>query len=147
MKNARRTGSTQLPILRDVNRLLLKTERAVHAFPRYHKYTIGNELRTPAMRLCRLLTRAIAAADEKRLCYVQQLVDTIGDLKIAIQPAKELKAFSGFNTFQRQAELVVAIGKQGGAWLRHLCRPFRRKSGGYIVAGGPRPVLAQITGE
>lgn len=37
-----------------------------------------------------------------------------------IQLAKEIKAFKNFQQFQVVSELVVLIGKQGGAWCRQL---------------------------
>jgi len=47
-------------------------------------------------------------------------LEAVDDLKITIQLAKALQVFSSFTAFQRVAELAVAIGKQGGAWMRHL---------------------------
>ncbi len=46
------------PILRLVERLLVELEEAVRRFPRYHKYTLGSELRTQAMRIACLSHRA-----------------------------------------------------------------------------------------
>lgn len=54
-----RTGSIALPIWRDANRLFLDIETAVRAFSRYHKYTVGHELRSLAMRVCRYLARML----------------------------------------------------------------------------------------
>jgi len=34
-----------MPLWRDANRLLLAIEEAVRHFPRYHKYTLGTDLR------------------------------------------------------------------------------------------------------
>ena len=44
-----------LPIWRDANRLLLAIEQAVRQFTRYHKYTLGTELRRQAMPVCGLI--------------------------------------------------------------------------------------------
>jgi hypothetical protein len=41
--------------------LALHLEQAVRRFPRYHKYTLGTELRQAAQRLCRLVGRAGSA--------------------------------------------------------------------------------------
>ena len=113
-QHTRHPGSTRLPIWRDANRLLVEIETAVRAFPRYHKYTVGSDLRVLAMRVCRLLARALAATGEERLASMRQLLDTVGDLKITIQLAREVQAFAGFAAFERSATLAVAIGKQGG---------------------------------
>ncbi len=48
----------QIPIWRDANRLLLEVEQSVRHFPRYHKYTLGTEMRQQAMTICRLISRA-----------------------------------------------------------------------------------------
>ncbi|MFY9329423.1 MAG: hypothetical protein WAO76_15615 [Georgfuchsia sp.] len=37
------------PIYRDIRRLLVMTEQLVRCFSRYHKYTVGTDLRTQAM--------------------------------------------------------------------------------------------------
>ena len=47
-----------LPTWRDANRLLVAVEQAVRLFPRYHKYTLGTELRQQVMQMCRLIMRA-----------------------------------------------------------------------------------------
>ena len=112
--------SMRLPIWRDAKRLLLEIEIAVRGFPRYHKYTLGTEMRTQAMRVCQLLSRAIAARGQRRIDAVRRLLEALDDLKIAIQLARELKAFSSFSVFQRVVEWAVRTGKQGGAWLRRL---------------------------
>jgi hypothetical protein len=104
-----------LPIWRDANRLLLAIEQAVRAFPRYHKYTLGTELRRQAMQVCRLIMRAADQRAEQAR-WLGQLVVAIDDLKLSVQLAKELEAFRHFQEFQTVAELAVAVGKQCGGW-------------------------------
>ncbi|MCI5163668.1 MAG: hypothetical protein D3917_16960 [Candidatus Electrothrix sp. AX5] len=57
----------RLPIWRDANRLLLELEQAVRQFSRYHKYTVGTDLRRQAMYICRMLVRSLSAAEGQRL--------------------------------------------------------------------------------
>ena len=46
--------STPLPpIYRDIRRLLVHTEEMVRCFARYHKYTVGTDLRSQAMSMMR----------------------------------------------------------------------------------------------
>lgn len=131
MNNAVNGGNpARLPIWRDAQRLLLEIELAVKAFPRYQKYTLGSDLRRQAMDLCRLLARAVSSTGSDRPARVRALLNQVDDIKITIQLAKELKAFNNFATFQRIVELAVSIGKQGGAWQRHLTRS----------GAGPAPV-------
>jgi hypothetical protein len=91
-----------LPIWRDANRLLLAIEQAVRQFPRYHKYTLGTELRRQAMQVCRLIMRAADQRAEQAR-WLAQLVVAIDDLKLSVQLAKELEAFRNFKQFQTVA--------------------------------------------
>ncbi|MCL4758068.1 MAG: four helix bundle protein [Rhodocyclaceae bacterium] len=107
------------PLWRDASRFLVEVEQAVRRFPRYHKYTLGAELRTQAMNVCRLVARAAQANEAgERERLVGQLVWQIEDLKMSVQLAKELEAFASFAQFQRLAEQAVALGKQSGGWWK-----------------------------
>ena len=103
-----------VPIWRDANRLLLSVERVVRRFPRYHKYTLGSELRQQAMLICRLIHRAW----RERQWVCRWLVRAIDDLKLQLQLAKELALFQHFAEFEQLAGLAVEVGKQSGGWLR-----------------------------
>ena len=61
------------PIWRDAQRLMVLVEEAVRRFPRYHKYTLGSDLRRQAMHLCRLVNRAWRDS-RGRQRHVEQLV-------------------------------------------------------------------------
>jgi hypothetical protein len=108
------------PLWRDANRLLVCIEEAVRRFPRYHKYTLGTDLRRQAMGICRLIIRAVGAPKAQRRAQVQRLVHAVDDLKVLIQLGKEVQAFRGFGEFQVIVELAVAVGRQAGGWLKHL---------------------------
>jgi hypothetical protein len=108
-----------LPIWRDANRLLLAIEQAVRQFPRYHKYTLGTDLRRQAMTLFRLILRASDKGEDQGE-HVARVLDAVDDLKLQIQLGKELQAFQGFGQFQAIAELAVAVGKQRGGWRKRL---------------------------
>jgi len=108
-----------LPIWRDANRLLLTIEQAVRGFPRYHKCTLGTELRRQAMQVCRLIMRAADQRAEQSH-WLQQQVMAVDDLKLSVQFAKELEAFRSFQEFQAVAEFAVAVGKQSGGWRQRL---------------------------
>ncbi len=109
------------PILRDANQLLLETEQIVRHFPRYHKYTLGSELRTQVFKINQLLARAWQYKEQTQY-YLQRVIRAIDDLKIQLQLAKELQVFRNFAEFQRLAELTISLGKQSGGWLRRLAK-------------------------
>lgn len=119
----------QFPIWRDANRLLLAIEQAVRRFPRYHKYTLGTDLRHQAMRLCRLIHRAFAAGNDQSQ-QVEEIVTAVDDLKLSIQLGKELAVFQSFSEFQAITELTVAVGRQSGGWRKRLRRQDFRATGG-----------------
>ena len=115
------------PLWRDANRMLVLIEEAVRGFPRYHKYTLGGDLRRQAMRICRRIGRAWQARDEGRARQVAGLVADVDDLKLLIQLGKEVRAFRSFSEFQAAAELAVQLGRQSGGWLKRASnRPETR---------------------
>ena len=119
----------QFPIWRDANRLLLVIEQAVRRFPRYHKYTLGADLRRQAMDLCRRIHRALAASDNQA-DKVSAVIAAVDDLKLSVQLGKELAAFRNFQEFQTIVELAVSVGRQGGGWRKRLRRQVSGASRG-----------------
>jgi len=109
----------QMPLWRDANRLLLLIEDAMRKFPRYHKYTLGSDLRKQAMNICRWIARAVHDRGG-RTQHIKRLIFCIDDMKVLIQLGKELKAFQNFKVFQVLAEISVGLGRQSGGWQRRL---------------------------
>lgn len=68
------------PIYRDIRRLLVLTEEVVRRFARYHKYTVGADLRTQAMRMMRGVNRACFDT-ERQARLIQALVWLVDDYK------------------------------------------------------------------
>jgi hypothetical protein len=127
-----------LPVWRDANALLLAIEQAVRQFPRYHKYTLGTDLRRQAMGICRLIVRAYN--DKPRQAeQVRRLVLAVDDLKVLIQLGKELQAFRRFDEFETIARLAVDVGRQCGGWHRQSAA--RRAPAGDRLAGAGSPAL------
>ena len=110
------------PIYRDSRRLLVHTETMVLHFARYHKYTVGTDLRRQAMHIMRGVHRA--CYDRERVTeHLRQLVWQIDDYKLTLQLAMEIGAFTHgakgqahFASFEAAADLVAGIGKQCGGW-------------------------------
>ncbi len=131
----------ELPIWRDANRLLVAVEQSVRHFPRYHKYTLGSEMRRQAMNICRLIQRAWFEQRQRKnhatsvelQANLDRLIYAVDDLKLQLQLAKELQVFRDFTEFQRLAELTVSVGKQSGGWRKR--------------ATGRRPEVAQNNGR
>ena len=129
----------QLPLWKAAMDLAVHLEQAVRRFPRYHKYTLGTDLRRCAQRLCRLVTRAAQAGAAQRLAVLDELVLTVEEMKTLLTLAQETRAFANFNEFATATELTVGLGKQSGGWRRRV-RPdaFIHSAPGAAVPGAMR---------
>lgn len=71
-------ANTLPPICRDIRRLLVHTETMVRRFSRYHKYTVGTDLRQQAMRMARGVHRACyereRQAEHVRALYLVSII-------------------------------------------------------------------------
>ena len=109
-----------LPVWKAAMDLAVHLEHAVRRFPRYHKYTLGTELRQTAQRLCRWVARANNASGEARYKALDQLVLAVDEMKTLLTLAQEMQAFANFNEFAQATDLVVVLGKQSGGWRRQV---------------------------
>lgn len=108
------------PIQLQAQQLLFEVEAAVRHFPRYHKYTLGSEMRLTALRIMQCIQRALSRKSKRRM--VQRLSETIDDMKTQVLLAKQLGCYGSKHTFSRLTELVVNLGKQSGGWLKRLTK-------------------------
>ena len=76
------------PIYRDAKRLLIMIEQAVMSFARYHRYSIGADLRQQAIKVLRLVHRALREKSQQTK-HVKNLVWALDDLRLSLQLAKE----------------------------------------------------------
>ncbi len=113
-----------LPIYKKAYDLTVYFEKIVRSFSRYHKYTLGSELRGLSREVLRLIRRANDAGD-KTLLLLQNR-EKLEDLKIAVRLCKDLQAFNNFNSFQYSINEVVGLCKQNEGWLKAALQ----KSGG-----------------
>ena len=116
---------SHLPIWKAAMDLAVHLEHAVRRFPRYHKYSLGQDLRQCARRLCRLITRANEARMPQRAKVLDELVLTVADTKTLLTLAQETRAFGSFNEFAVAADLAVSLGKQSGGWRQGAARKAR----------------------
>jgi hypothetical protein len=96
--------------------LCLYLEQVVHQFSRYHKYTLGADLRDSAGRALRLVVRANARRD--RAPVLLELREELEELKVLLRLGQDVKAFVNFNSFEHAITQVVEIAKQNEGWLK-----------------------------
>lgn len=111
----------ELPIFKSALDFAVYIETIVRHFERYHKYTIGVDLRQHSKTMLYCVHRANASKDN-RLELLEQLRDTCEEMKMLLRIAKELKAFNSFNSFEHASKLVVSICAQAQSWLNASAR-------------------------
>jgi hypothetical protein len=105
-----------LPLYQAALDLAVHLEGAVRRFARYHKYTLGTELRQCAQHLCRLATRAAQCGAQQRPAVLGELVLAVEDMKTLLAQAQQTRAFTHFNDFAQATEITVSPGSQW-RWL------------------------------
>ena len=105
-----------LPIYKKAFDLAVHFEKVVAGFSRYHKYTLGIELRNRSREIVLLIIRANSSRD--KTSHLMQLRNDLEELLLLVRLCKETKAFKSFKSFQFAAEEVTAISRQNEGWLR-----------------------------
>ncbi len=105
-----------LPIYKKAMELSVFVEKSVRDFSRYHKYTIGSDLRDKSRELVVKIVKANSTRE--KLPLLTELRDQAEELKIICNIGKEVGAFKSFKQFQKTAELIVNICRQAEGWLK-----------------------------
>ena len=105
-----------LPVYKAAIDLAVYIEQIVAGFSRYHKYTLGSELRTLAHKIVSLVIKANNSVDKKVL--LKELLDAQEEMKIIIRISKEVKAFHSFNSFETCVRRLDNVIRQSSGWLR-----------------------------
>jgi len=109
-----------LPIYKSAMDVAVYFEKIVKNFSRYHKYTLGSELRMLSREMVKLIIKVNSARD--KLPLLHELREQLEALKIVIRIAKEVQAFTSFKSFQHAIEGVVSVSKQNEGWIKSLSR-------------------------
>src|SRR5262245_11661588 len=113
-----------LPIHKASNDLCLYLEQVVRGFSRYHKYTLGADLRDGARRVLKLVVRANARRDKAPVLL--EVREELEQLKVVLRLGHDVKAFPNFKAFEHAIAQVVAIARQNEGWLKRT----RARTGG-----------------
>lgn len=109
--------SEHLPIYKRSHDLCLYLEQVVRGFSRYHKYTLGVDLREGARRALKLVVRANGRRDKAPVLF--ELREELEALKVVLRLCQDMKAFPNLNAFEH-AITQVAVQKQYRAGLRDM---------------------------
>jgi hypothetical protein len=105
-----------VPIYKASYDLCLYFEQIVRSFSRYHKYSLGAELREGARRVLRLIVRANARGD--KTAVLLRIREEVEELKVLLRLCHDAKVFASFNSFEHAITLVTDIAKQNEGWLK-----------------------------
>jgi hypothetical protein len=108
--------SEHLPIYKAAYDLCLYFEQVVRHFSRYHKYSLGADLRDASRRVLRLVVRANAQRDKRAVLL--EIREELEELKVLLRLGHDAKAFPSFNSFEHAITLVTGIAKQNEGWLK-----------------------------
>ncbi len=107
-----------LPIYRDALNLAVHFEKIVAGFSRYHKYTLGTEMRNASRQAVKLVIHANNQTD--KLLALQELREHLEELLLLIRLGKEVQAFKSFNAYSQVVELTAKVCRQNEGWLKSL---------------------------
>jgi len=92
----------------------------VAGFSRYHKYTLGTELRDGSRAVLMQVVRANNAPDAAARCdELIRLRERLEALQLALRVAKEVKALKSFASYLHAVEQVGMVARQNEGWFRH----------------------------
>lgn len=130
--------ANRLPeITKKAERLVADIEQAVRGFARYHKYTLGADLRAQAMTVLRLCHRAWRDRPRQQH-WVSELIWAIDELKLSLQLGSQIHAFKSFAQFELLIRAAEAVGRRAGGWKRDIHHKSQNP------AGSASPERAQI---
>ena len=102
-----------LPVFKDVYKLILLIYSLTKDFSKEYKYTLGQDLKKDSMVLMRSIYRANKAKDKKE--YLETFLDDFELLKLEVRLCVDMKII----TIKKQVEislLMDGIGKQITGW-------------------------------
>ena len=105
-----------LPIYRAAFDLAVHLEQIVRHFDRYHKYTLGTDLRTGSRRILERIIEANESRERRRV--LERLRQDLEQLKVLARLCHESGGFRSTRGYLYVAEQVVALARQNEGWLR-----------------------------
>jgi len=136
-----------LPIYRDAYDLSLHIEKIVRNFSRYHKYTLGTELRIKTWNILEKIIEANNSKHKKE--HLLELRQKLETLKVLTRLCHDSGSFSSTKSYLHVAERITVLAKQNEGWIKNpsgmnpRCRKSRNKSGDELTQSRFSPPLGQ----
>ena len=105
-----------LPLYKATFDLAVYFEKIVKHFDRYHRFTLGQDLRNQS----RLIAKQVMRIHQTRnKADANELLAQLEELKLIIRLSKEAKAFHNTNSYGYASELLANICRQAEGWHSH----------------------------
>ncbi len=105
-----------LPIYKKAMDLAVYLEKIVRSFSRYHKYTLGSELRAKSRGIVGVIIAANSRVE--KLAPLLELREKLEGLQVLLRICKEVRAFNAFGSYAYAANLTVELGRQNEGWIK-----------------------------
>jgi hypothetical protein len=100
--------------------LVVYVETIVKGFDKYHRYTMGAELRDRARAVLFGIQKANMSRDRSQ--ELIDLRDKCEEFKMTVAVAQEIRAFKSFKQFEQSSRLSYTVCRQAQAWLNSYNR-------------------------
>ena len=96
--------------------LAVYLEKIVRNFSRYHKYTLGSELRAKSREIVGVIIAANSRVE--KLPLLLELREKLEGLQVLLRICKEVRAFNAFGSYAYAVNLAVELGRQNEGWIK-----------------------------
>jgi hypothetical protein len=105
-----------LPLYKATFDLAVYFEKIVKHFDRYHRFTLGQDLRNQS----RLIAKQVMRIHQTKCkSDANELLAQLEELKLIIRLSKEAKAFHNTNSYGYASQLLANICRQAESWHSH----------------------------
>jgi hypothetical protein len=113
-----------LPIYREAYDLTVHVEKIVRNFSRYHKYTLGTELRNKTRAALETIIAANNREDKREL--LMGLRHQLESLKVLCRLCHDAEAFGGgAKSYLYLAERLTGLARQNEGWLKSAAKAVK----------------------
>jgi hypothetical protein len=106
-----------LSIFRSAYDLTVHIEKIVRNFSRYHKYTLGTDLRNKSRGILEKIMAANNARND-RLAHLLELRNELESFKILARLCHESGGFASTRSYLHLAERITDIARQNEGWIK-----------------------------
>lgn len=105
-----------LPIFKAAYDLTLYVENIVRNFSRYHKYTLGTDLRNRSRRILEKIVETNSSGDKQ--FHLLELRQELESFKVMVRLCHDSGCFASARSYLHLSERVTNIARQNEGWIK-----------------------------